>query len=129
MRSVRCKPCNKAHSALQRILSKEPTLRLELKENFKNNEKGRSVFMKRARGLMGDDLHSLVRSHLTKKKTASKKINLKKCIMEALRDLPHMFNRSCFNQKKTTANMKGVCTLPQEDNLGHVGVYTPPLQH
>ena len=128
MRSVRCKPCNKAHSALQRILSKEPTLRLELKENFKNNEKGRSVFMKRARGLMGDDLHSLVRSHLTKKKTASKKINLKKCIMHALRDLPHMLNRSSFNQEKTAANVKRVCTLPHEDNLGHVGLYTPPLQ-
>ena len=129
MRSVRCKPCNKAHSALQRIFSKEPTLRLELKENFKNNEKGRSVFMKRARGLMGDDLHSLVRSHLTKKKKASKKINLKKCIMEALRDLPHMFNGRPSNQNNTTANMKDMCTLPQEDIIGHVWVYTPPLQH
>ena len=130
MRSVRCKPCNKAHSALQRIFAKDPNLRLELKENFKNNETCRSVFMKRARGLMGDELHCLVRTQLTKKKKkkASKKINLKKCIMEALRDLPHMFNGSSFNQEKTTANMKRVCTFPHEDNLGHVGLYTPPRQ-
>ena len=129
MRSVRCKPCNKAHSALQRIFTKEPNLRLELKENFKNNETCRSVSMKRARGLMGDELHSLVRTQLTRKKKAGKKINLKKCLMEALRDLPHMHNIQFSNHKNTTANMKGVCTLPQEDNIGHVWVYTQPLQH
>ena len=129
-RSVRCKPCNKAHSALQRIFTKDPNLRIELKENFKNNSTCRSVCMKKARGLMGDELHSLLRTELTKnkKKKASNKINLKKCIMHALRDLPHMLNRSSFNQEKTTANVKRVCTLPHEDNLGHVGLYTPPLQ-
>ena len=129
MRSVRCKPCNKAHSALQRIFAKDPNLRIELKENFKNNSTCRSVFMKKARGLMGHERHSLLRTQMTKKKKkASNKINLKKCIVDALRDLPHMFNRSSFNQEKTTANMKRVCTLPHEDNLGHVGLYTPPLQ-
>ena len=129
MRSVRCKPCNEAHSALQRTFAKDPNLRIELKENFKNNSTCRSVFMKKARGLMGDELHSLLRRQLTKKKKkASNKINLKKCIMDALRDLPHMLNRSSFNQEKTTANVKRVCTLPHEDNLGHVGLYIPPLQ-
>ena len=129
VRSVRCKPCNKAHSALQRIFTKEPKLRLELKENFKNNESQRSIFMKRARGLMGDQLHELVRGQLTRKKKVSKKINLKKCLMEALRDLGHMHKKPFSNQKNTTANMEGVCTHPQEDNIGPVGMYTPPLQH
>ena len=129
-RSVRCKPCNKAHSALQRIFAKDPNLRIELEENFKNNSTCRSVFMKKARGLMGDELHSLLRTELTKnkKKKACNKTNLKKCIMHALRDLPHMLNRSSFNQEKTAANVKRVCTLTHEDNLGHVGLYIPPLQ-
>ena len=81
MRSVRCKPCNKAHSALQRIFAKDPNLGMELKENFKNNHTYRTVFMKNARGLMGDELHSLLRTQLTKKKKkASSKINLKKAL-------------------------------------------------
>ena len=127
-RSVRCKTCNKAHSALQRIFAKDPNLRIELKENFKNNSTYRSVFMKKARGLMGDELHSLLRTQLTKKKKASNKINLKKCIMDALRDLPHMLNISSFNQEKTAANVTRVCTLTHEENLDHVGLYIPPLQ-
>ena len=128
--SVRCKPCNKAHSALQRIFAKDPNLGMELKENFKNNNTYRTVFMKNARGLMGDELHSLLRTELmkNKKKKASNKINLKKCIMHALRDLPHMLKRSSFNQEKTAANVERVCTLTHEDNLGHVGLYIPPLQ-
>ena len=105
-------------------------MRIELKENFMNNSTYRTVFMKKARGLMGDELHSLLRTELmkNKKKKASNKVNLKKCIMHALRDLPHMLNRSSFNQEKTAANVKRVCTLPHEDNLGHVGLYIPPLQ-
>ena len=127
-RSVRCKPCNKAHSALQRMFAKDPKLGMELKENFKNNSTHRTIFMKNARGLMGDELHSLLRTQLTKKKKASNKINLKKCIMHALRDLPHMLNRSSFNQEKTAANVTRVCTLTHEENLGHVRLYIPPLQ-
>ena len=129
-RSVRCKPCNKAHSALQRMFAKDPKLGMELKENFKNNSTHRTIFMKNARGLMGDELHSLLRTELTKnkKKKACNKINLKKCIMHALRDLPHMLNRSSFNQEKTAANVTRVCTLTHEENLGHVRLYIPPLQ-
>ena len=129
-RSVRCKPCNKAHSALQRMFAKDPKLGMELKENFKNNSTHRTIFMKNARGLMGDELHSLLRTELTtnKKKKACNKINLKKCIMHALRDLPHMLNRSSANQEKTAANVTRVCTLTHEENLGHVRLYIPPLQ-
>ena len=129
-RSVRCKPCNKAHSALQRMFAKDPKLGMELKENFKTNSTHRTILMKNARGLMGDELHSLLRTELTKnkKKKACNKINLKKCIMHALRDLPHMLNRSSFNQEKTAANVTRVCTLTHEENLGHVRLYIPPLQ-
>ena len=66
---MRCKPCNKSHSALQRLYAKEPNLRLDLKEKFSQDDASRAAFISRSRGLMGCELKSLIQTVLTEKTT------------------------------------------------------------
>ena len=67
--SVKCKMCNKDHSALMRLFSKEPSLRTSLNEKFNKDEESRANFISRSRGLLGNDLKALV--HTMVKETTS----------------------------------------------------------
>ena len=74
---VRCKPCNKSHSALQRLFAKEPSLREEFKEKFQAADGSRTAFMLRARGLPGDEVKALVRTVLTETTTQTNSLKRK----------------------------------------------------
>ena len=67
--SVKCKSCNKDHSALMRLFSKEPTLRESLNDKFNKDEESKANFISRSRGLLGNDLRALV--HTMVKETTS----------------------------------------------------------
>ena len=74
---VQCKPCNKSHSALQRIFAKEPSLREEFKDKFQNVDGSRTAFMIGARGLLGDEAKALVRTMITEKTTQTNTLKRK----------------------------------------------------
>ena len=74
---MRCKPCNKSHSALQRLYAKEPNLRLELKEKFKHGAASRTALMLRSRGLRGSELKNLVQTALMEKTTQTNNMKRK----------------------------------------------------
>ena len=52
--------CNKDHSALMRLFSKDPSLRVSLNEKFNKDEESRANFISRSRGLLGNDLKALI---------------------------------------------------------------------
>ena len=58
--SVKCKSCNKDHSALMRLFAKEPTLRQSLNEKFSKDAESRAEFQSRSRGMLGNDLKALI---------------------------------------------------------------------
>ena len=65
--SVRCKQCNKDNSALQRLFTKEPSLRQSLQEKFSSEQQSRSEFIRRSRGLIGKELMALVETMVCEK--------------------------------------------------------------
>ena len=74
--SVKCKMCNKDHSALQRLFSKDPGLRVSLNDKFNKDEESRANFISRSRGLLGNDLKALVQtmvSERTSEQTSTKR--------------------------------------------------------
>ena len=66
---MRCKDCNRSHSALQRLYAKEPATRAKLYEKFSKDAESRKAFICRSRGLVGEDLKCLVDTIITEKTT------------------------------------------------------------
>ena len=66
---MRCKDCNRSHSALQRLYTKEPATRAKLYEKFSKDSESRKAFICRSRGLVGEDLKCLVDTIITEKTT------------------------------------------------------------
>ena len=69
---MRCKDCNRSHSALQRLYAKEPATRAKLYEKFSNDEESRNAFICRSRVLVGEDLKCFVDNIMTEKTTRRK---------------------------------------------------------
>ena len=67
--SVRCKECNRTHAAMERLFLKEPALRAQFNETYKNNVESRTEFITSSRGLVGNDLKMLVQTVVTEKRT------------------------------------------------------------
>ena len=67
--SVRCKPCNRHHSALQRLWSKEPSLRDSFHSKFQHDEQSRAAFITRSRNLVGKELKAVVETAVKEKMT------------------------------------------------------------
>ena len=74
--SVKCKMCNEDHSALQRLFTRDPGLRVSLTDKFNQDEESRANFISRSRGLLGNDLKALVQtmvSERTSEQTSTKR--------------------------------------------------------
>ena len=69
---MRCKDCNRSHSALQRLYAKEPATRAKLYEKFSNDEESRKAFICRSRVLVGEDLKCFV-DNIMREKTMRRK--------------------------------------------------------
>ena len=54
------------------MYAKEPGIRADLYEKFSKNEESRIAFIRRSRGLIGDDLKCLVETVITEKTTRRK---------------------------------------------------------
>ena len=68
--------CNKDHSALQRLFTSDPGLRVSLNDKFNKDEESRANFISRSRGPLGNDLEALVQtmvSERTSEQTSTKR--------------------------------------------------------
>ena len=127
--SVRCKPCGKSHSALQRLFAKDPALREEFKDKFQNGDGSRSAFMIRARGLMGDEMKGMVKTVLTESTTQTNSMKRKQHVeyldeadlKKRLVDKPEQVQRilekgHLFEHPETGAQMYTFRTFTQASN-------------
>ena len=124
---VRCKPCNKSHSALQRLFAKEPSLREEFKDKFQNVDGSRSEFMIRARNLIGEEIKGLLRTMITERTTQTNSLKRKRHVeyldeadlKKRLVDKPDqvqriMDNGGIFEHPETGAMLYSLRTFTQE---------------
>ena len=124
---VRCKPCNKSHSALQRLFAKEPSLREEFKDKFQNVDGSRSEFMIRARNLIGEEIKGLLRTMITERTTQTNSLKRKQHVeyldeadlKKRLVDKPDqvqriMDNGGIFEHPETGAMLYSLRTFTQE---------------
>ena len=122
-----CKPCNKSHSAIQRLFAKDPALREEFKDKFQNGDGSRTAFMIRARGLMGDEMKAMVKTVLTESTTQTNTLKRKQHVeyldeadlKKRLVDKPDqvqriMDNGGIFEHPETGATMYSLRTFTQE---------------
>ena len=127
--SVRCKPCGKSHSQLQRLFAKDPALREESKDKFQNGDGSRSAFMIRARGLMGDEMKGMVKTVLTESTTQTNSMKRKQHVeyldeadlKKRLVDKPEQVQRilekgHLFEHPETGAQMYTFRTFTQASN-------------
>ena len=89
--SVRCKLCNRDHSALQRLCAKHPEIKESIKEKFSRDENSRAEFTRKARGLVGHDLKALVTTML--QETTSEKNSAKRTRFTEYLDSPDLKRR------------------------------------
>ena len=133
---MRCKACNKSHSALQRLFAKEPTLREEFKEKFQTADGSRTAFMIRARGLLGDDVKALVLTMLTEKTTQTNilkrkqhveyldEVDLKKRLVDKPDQVQRIIdNGPLFEHPETRAQMYTFRTFTQEHTHCYGAMY------
>ena len=125
--SVRCTMCNKDHSALQRLFSKDPSLRVSLNEKFNKDEESRANFISRSRGLLGNDLKALVQtivSEKTSEQTSTKRQrhveyldepDLKKRFVDRPEQLEKLMSKGpVFEHPETGANMYQLTSFSAE---------------
>ena len=134
--SVRCKPCGKSHSALQRLFAKDPALREEFKDKFQNVDGSRTAFMIRARGLMGDEMKALVKTVLTETTTQTNSLKRKQHVeyldeadlKKRPADKPEQVQRildkgPLFEHPETGAQMYTFRTFTQAQTHCYVAMY------
>ena len=127
--SVRCKPCNRQHSALQRLWGKEPFLRDSFLARVQNDEHARAAFITRSRNIVGKELKALVETAVketiterksTKRRTAIEFVDspdLKKRYHDKPEQLEYIRARGeAFTHPHTNARMYGVTTYTQEQH-------------
>ena len=118
------------------MFAKEPALREEFKEKFQTADGGRTAFMLRARGLIGDDIKALVRTMLTEKTTQTNILKRKQHVeyldeadlKKRLVDKPDQVQRIVDNghlleHPETGAKLYSFRTFTQEHTHCHLAMY------
>ena len=135
---MRCKECNRSHSALQRLYAKEPGIREDLYEKFSKNEQSRIAFIRRCRGLTGDDLKCLVETVVTEKTTQRRGTKRKMCteyldspeVKKRFADKPDQLKcmldgGAKFKHPDTGAQMYALTAFTQDHSHCNPSVYKP----
>ena len=135
---MRCKDCNRSHSALQRLYAKEPATRAKLYEKFSKDAESRQAFILRSRGLVGEDLKCLVDTIITEKTTRRKgstrrrhtdivdSPELKKRLVDKPDQLKRMLdNGHEFEHPDTGARMYALTTFTQDHSHCNLSIYKP----
>ena len=125
--SVRCKPCNRHHSSLQRLWSKEPSLRASFLKKFQHDDRSRAAFITRSRHLVGKELKALVETAVAEKMTERSSTkrkthiefmdspDLKKRFQDKPDQLEYIRARcEAFTHPHTNARMYGVTSYTQD---------------
>ena len=125
--SVRCKECNRTHTAMERLFRKEPALRAQVNETFKNNAESRKEFITSSRGLVGNDLKMLMQTIVTETRTqhtSSKRkqltdyfdeSDLKKCMVGKPEQLQRIMDRGpSFEHPDTGVKMYALTKFTEE---------------
>ena len=121
---------------MQRVFAKDPNLRLELKEKFKQDDASRAAFILRSRGLMGSELKSLVQTVLTERTTETNtwkrkehveyldEVDLKKRLVDKPDQVQRIIdNGPSFEHPETKAQMYTLRTFTQEHTHCYVAMY------
>ena len=114
---------------MQRVFAKGPNLRLELKEKFKQDDASRAAFILRSRGLVGEELKSLVKTVLTERTTETNtlkrkehveyldEVDLKKRLVDKPDQVQRIIdNGPLFEHPETGAQMYTFRTFTQASN-------------
>ena len=121
---------------MQRLFAKDPHLRLELKEKFKQDDASRAAFIQKSRGLMGAELKSLVQTVLTERTTETNtwkrkghveyldEVDLKKRLVDKPDQVQRIIdNGPLFEHPETKAQMYTLRTFTQEHTHCYVAMY------
>ena len=121
---------------MQRVFAKDPNLRLELKEKFKQDDASRAAFILRSRGLVGEELKSLVKTVLTESTTETNtlkrkehveyldEVDLKKRLVDKPDQVQRIIdNGPMFEHPETKAQMYTLRTFTQEHTHCYVAMY------
>ena len=121
---------------MQRLASKHPEIRRELQEKCSKDEESRAEFIRRSRGLMGNDLKALIETMV--KETTSECTTTNRKRHTDFLDSPDLRNRfvnkpdqlenvkkrgAAFQHPDTGANMYQLTTFTQEHTHHHFGSY------
>ena len=121
---------------MQRLAAKHPDLRKDLQEKFNKDEESRAEFIRRSRGLMGNDLKALIET-MVKETTSECTTTNRKRHTEFL-DSPDLRKRfvdkpdqlenvkkrdAAFQHPDTGGNMYQLTTFTQEHPHHHFGSY------
>ena len=133
--SVRCKVCNRTHTAMERLFRKEPALRAQFTATCKSNAESRKEFIISSRGLVGDDLKMLMQTIVTETRTqhtSSKRkqqtdyldeSDLKKCMVGKPEQLQRIMDRGPeFEHPDTGAKMYALTTFTEEHPHCHLAM-------
>ena len=121
---------------MQRLAAKHPDLRKDLQEKFNKDEESRAEFIRRSRGLMGNDLKALIET-MVKETTSETKAtkrsrhteyldspDLKKRFVDKPDQLENVKKRgAAFEHPDTGANMYQLTTFTQEHPHHHFASY------
>ena len=121
---------------MQRLAAKHPELRKDLQEKFSKDGESRAEFIRRSRGLMGNDLKALIETMVketTSKSKATKRSrhteyldspDLKKRFVDKPDQLENVKKRgAAFQHPDTGCNMYQLTTFTQEHPHHHFGSY------
>ena len=121
---------------MQRLAAKHPELRKDLQEKFSKYEEGRAEFIRRSRGLMGNELKALIETMLkettsecttTNRKRHTEFLDspdLRKRFVDKPDQLENVKKRgTAFEHPDTGANMYQLTTFTQEHPHHHFGSY------
>ena len=130
--SVRCKSCNRDHSTLMRLFTKDKDLATDFKAKVNADAESRADFIRRSRGLVAADLKALVRVMVSEKATYRRARRRRKIVNYLdLYDLkkhfegkPQQFEQVCkagpeFTCTHTGAEMYAVYTFKEDDPHCH----------
>ena len=121
---------------MQRLASKHPEIRRDLQEKFSKDEESPAEFIRRSRGLMGNDLKALIETMVKETTSESKATkrsrhteymdspDLKKRFADKPDQLENVKKRgAAFEHPDTGANMYQLTTFTQEHPHHHFGSY------
>ena len=123
---------------MQRLFTKEPGLREDLYEKFAKDEQSRVAFIRRSRGLTGDDLKCMVETVITEKTTHRRGCTRKSHteyldspeLKKRFADKPDHLKRireagGIFKHPDTGAQMYALTTFTQDHSHCNLSLYIP----